>query len=66
MLNVIASMPNIGGALCESSAIPFLVPRHKLWMTPTARVPCSKTANIGERKTWAQSDFFAFPLAKFR
>jgi len=27
----------------------FLVPRRKLWLTPTARVPCSNAANIGER-----------------
>jgi len=45
----------ICGALCESSA--FLVQRHKLWLTPTARVPCSNTANIAECKTWKQSEF---------
>ena len=31
MPNVIATLPNIGGALCESSVIPFLVPRCKVW-----------------------------------
>ena len=40
--------PNIGGAFCESSVIPFLEPRRKLRLTPTARVPCSNAANIGE------------------
>jgi len=25
----------------------------------SARVPCSKAANIGERKTWTQSEFAA-------
>jgi len=30
MPNVMAALPNIGGALCESSVIPFLVPRRKL------------------------------------
>jgi len=30
--------------------IPFLVPRRKVWLTPTARVPCSNAANIGECK----------------
>jgi len=28
----------------ESSVFPFLVPRHKVWLTPTARVPCSNAA----------------------
>ena len=37
--------------------IPFLVPRRKVWLTPTARVPCSNAANIGERKTWTQSEY---------
>jgi len=38
MPNVMAVKRNIGGAVCESSVIPFLVPRHKLWLTPAARV----------------------------
>ena len=49
---------NVGGAFA-SSAIPFLVPRHKLWLTPAARVLCSHTANIAERKTWTQLNFAA-------
>ena len=48
--NVMAAQPNIGGALCESSVIPFLVLRHKVWLTIAAQVPCSNAANIGERK----------------
>ena len=46
--------PNIGGTVCESSVIPFLliVPRRKVWLTPAAGVPCSNAANIGERKIW--------------
>jgi len=61
MSNVMAAQPNIGGALCESSVIPFLVglPRNKVRLTAAAQVPCSHTANIGERKTWAQSVFAA-------
>ena len=56
MPNVMASLPNIGdGALGESSLIPFLVPRRKVWLTSTARVP--KTANIGLGKTSTQSEF---------
>jgi len=35
----------------------FLVPRHKVWLTAAAGVPCSNTDNIGERKTWTQSEF---------
>jgi len=57
MPNVIAAQPNIGGALCEGSVIPFLVPRRKVWLTPTGRVPCSNAANIGERKTWTQNEY---------
>jgi len=41
MPNVMAALPNIGGALCESSVIPFLVPRRKVWLTPTSLVPFS-------------------------
>ena len=46
MLNVMAAQPNIGGAVCESSVIQFLVLRHKVWLTAAARVPCSNAANI--------------------
>jgi len=49
--------PNIGGALCESSVMPLLVPRRKVWLTPAARVPCTNAVNIGECKTWTQSEF---------
>ena len=56
MPNVMAAQPNIGGALCISSVVLFLVPRHKVWLMPSARVPCRHPANIGERKTWTQSE----------
>ena len=46
------AQPNIDGALCESSVIPFLVPCCTVWLTITAQVPCSSAVNIGERKTW--------------
>jgi len=59
MPNVMAAQPNIGGALWESSVIPFLVSRYKVWLTVAARVTCSNAADIGERKTWTHSDFFA-------
>ena len=57
MPNVMAALPNIGGGLCESSVIQFLVLRRKVWLTPTVPVPRSNAANIGERKTWAQSEY---------
>jgi len=57
MSNVTAAPPNIGGAFCESSVIPFVVPRHKVWLTAAARVPCSNVGYIVERKTWMQSEF---------
>jgi len=53
---MMAAQPNIGGALCERFVIPFLVPRHKVWLTAAAQLPCSNAANIGERKTWTQSE----------
>jgi len=57
MANLMAAVTNIGplgGALYK---IPFPVPRRNVWLTPTARVPCSNAANIGEHKTWTQSEF---------
>ena len=36
MPNVMAALPNTGGTLYESSVIPFLVPRCKVWLTPAA------------------------------
>jgi len=58
MPNVMAAQPNIGGALCESSVIPFLVSRRKVWLRSAAGVPCSNGANRRERKTWTtQSEF---------
>ena len=35
MPNVMAAQPNIGGALCESSVMPFLLPRRKVSLTPS-------------------------------
>jgi len=32
MPNVMAAQLNTGGALCESSAVLFLVPRRKVWL----------------------------------
>jgi len=59
--NVMAALPNIGGDLYKGSLIPFLVPRRKACLTPTTRVPCTDAANIGQRKTWTQSELI--PLA---
>jgi len=64
MPDVMATQPNTGGTLCDSFVIPFLVPRHKLWLNAAAQVPCSHTVNTGERKTWTQSEFLQ--LVKFR
>ena len=35
MPNVMAALPNIGGALCQ---------RRKVWLTPTTRLPCSNAS----------------------
>jgi len=48
MPNVMAAQPNIGGALCKSSVIPFPVPCCTVWLIPAAGVMCSDAANIGE------------------
>jgi len=60
MPNMMAAVPNTGGALCESSVIPFFVPRRKVWLTPAGGVPCSNAVSIGERKTWTQNEFFTW------
>ena len=62
--NVMAARLDISGALCESSAILFLVARRKFWLTPAALAPCNNAANIGERKTWEAK--WILHLAKFR
>ena len=49
--------------LCESSVIPFPVLRSKLWLTPTAQVPCSNAANIAEHDLDAK---WILQRAKFR
>ena len=61
--NVIPTQLHIGGALRESSVIPFLVPRRKVWLTPAAGLPCSNAANTGECKTWMQSEFCTWQIS---
>ena len=51
MPNMMAALPNIGGAVCESPVIPFIVRHRKVWLRSAAGVPCGNAANIGERKT---------------
>jgi len=63
MPNVMAAQPNIGGALCEGSLIPFIVPLRKVWLTPAAGVPYSNATNIGERKSWTQSEFCTWQIS---
>jgi len=65
MPNLMAALPNVGGAVCESS-VPFHVPRHKVWLTAAARVPCSHTANIGERNICVLYYFTEPRAAHFR
>ena len=48
MPNVMAALPNIGGALYGSSVIPFLVPRRKIWLTPATRC---RAVTLPRRKT---------------
>ena len=44
MPNVMAALPNIGGALYQ---------RRKVWLTSTTRVPCSNTTKTGNPLTFA-------------
>ena len=46
MPNVMAALPNTGGALCERSVIPFLVPHCKVWLTPMLEYRAVYAANI--------------------
>ena len=57
MPNAMAAQRNVGAVFCESSVIPLLVPRRKVWLTPAAGVPCSNAANIGERKIGRKVNF---------
>jgi len=57
MPNVMAALPNIGGADCESSVIPFLVPRRNVWLTLAAGVPCSNATNIGNARLGHKVNF---------
>jgi len=56
--HVMAAPPNRG---VEENGTPFsaafLVQRRKVLLTPTACVPCSNAANIGQLKTCTQSEF---------
>jgi len=54
MPNVMAAQPNIGGALCESSVIPFLVPCRKVWLSPllecrAVTLPIQENARLGRK-----------------
>jgi len=61
MPNVMAAQPNIGGALYESSLIPFLVPRLKVWLMECRAVtlPIYENARLGRKVnkicTWQNS-----------
>jgi len=57
MPNLMAAQTNIGGALCESSLISFLVLRRKVWLRPAAGVPCSNAANIRDRQIGHKVNF---------
>ena len=60
MPNVMAAQPNIGGALCESSVIPLLVPRHKVWLIPLLEcraitLPLLENARLERKVNWQNS-----------
>ena len=56
-------MEVFGGNACQPvksyyfrNSIPC-IPRRKVWLRPAAGVPSSNAANMGEGKTWTQSEF---------
>jgi len=62
MSKVTAAQPNIGGALCGSSVIPFLVPRHKVWLMPlldcrAVTLPILEKARRGHKVNFAPGKF---------
>ena len=61
MPNVMTARPNIGGAVCESSVIPFFVPRRKVWLTPllecrAVMLPIWENARLGRKVYFARSE----------
>jgi len=58
MPNVMAAQPNIGGAVCVSSVIPFLVPRHIVCQMAAAQcravtLPIQENARLGRKVNYA-------------
>jgi len=57
MFNVMAAQLNIGGDVCESSVIPFVVTFHKDWLTATPRVSAVtlpiQNARLGSKVNFA-------------
>ena len=56
---MMAAQPNIGGDLCESAVISFLVPRHKVWLTPLLEcraltLPIYEKARLGRKVNFAR------------
>ena len=52
MPNVMAAQPNIGGALCESSVIPFLV-RYKEWNYGTFAEGSCTPQTLADARCWS-------------
>ena len=54
MHNVMAALPNISGALCST---------HKVWLTPTNRVPCSNAAKTRKPLKFARVPQIGKPIS---
>jgi len=50
---VMAALPNTGGALCESSVIPFPVRRRKVWECSAVTLPKKANARLGRKVNFA-------------
>jgi len=61
---MMAAQLNIGGALCESSVIPFLVPCRKVWLTPllechAVTLPIQENARLGRKVNFTCGKFLS-------
>jgi len=67
-LDLVTPLRNTSKHTCSDTLNFFALPNiqapssqhRKVWLTPAAGVPYSDAANIGERKTWTQSEFFTW------
>jgi len=57
MPKVMAAQPNIGGALCKSFVVPFLVPRRKVWLTSASDISVLEIKSVSVSMQFLQNSF---------